>query len=138
MIYKFKGSRKKIKKMKNILFFALDFQGFQGIIQQIKKQGGNTMRLKLNRAARKIMEKKIWRDTQIKGIEADLNFLEDNIRDNWTTIGYGGREVLYSAHDYIEKYLNNRDKRIVTLKEWVQEVGALADERASFSSCIRQ
>ena len=95
------------------------------------------MRLKLNRAARKIMEKKIWRDTQIKAIEADLNRLEDTIRDNWDTIGYVGREVLYSAHDYIEKYLNTRDKRVVALKDWIQEINTLADERASFSSCLR-
>ena len=37
MMYKFKGCRKKIKKMKNILFFALDFKDFQGIIYQNKK-----------------------------------------------------------------------------------------------------
>ena len=95
------------------------------------------MRIKLNRAARKIMEKKIWRDNQIKAIEADLNNLEEIIRDNWETIGYLDREVLYSAHDYIEKYLNNRDKRVVALKDWIQELNDLADERASFSSCLR-
>ena len=95
------------------------------------------MRIKLNRSARKIMEKKIWRDTQIKAIEADLNDLEEIIRDNWTTIGYINREVLYTAHDYIEKYLYNRDKRAITLKERIQEIDNLADERASFSSCLR-
>ena len=95
------------------------------------------MRLKLHRAARKIMEKKIWRDKQLKAIEADLNRLEDTVRANWTTVGYVGREVLYSAHDYIEKYLNNRDKRVVALKDWIQEINTLADERASFSSCLR-
>ena len=95
------------------------------------------MRIKLNRAARKIMEKKIWRDKQIKAIEADLNRLEDTIRDNWDTIGYVGREVLYSAHDYIIEKMNLRDKRIVSLMDWIQEIDNLADERASFSSCIR-
>ena len=95
------------------------------------------MRIKLNRAARKIMEKKIWRDTQIKAIEADLNDLEDIIRDNWDTIGCIDREVLYSANDYVEKYLNKRDKKIISLKDWIQELNDLADERASFSSCLR-
>ena len=95
------------------------------------------MRIKLNRAARKIIEKKIWRDKQIKNITTDLNKLEDTIRDNWDTIGYVGREVLYSDHDYIVKYLNNRDKRVVALKDWLQEIDKLADERASFSSCLR-
>ena len=89
------------------------------------------------RAARKIMEKKIWRDNQIKAIEADLNRLEDTIRDNWDTIGYLDRGVLYSAHDYIEKHMNLRDKKIIFLKDWIQEIDALADERASFSSCLR-
>ena len=93
--------------------------------------------IKLNRAARKIMEKKIWRDNQIKAIEADLNRLEDTIRDNWDTIGYLDRGVLYSAHDYIEKHMNLRDKKIIFLKDWIQEIDALADERASFSSCLR-
>ena len=88
-------------------------------------------------AARKIMKKKIWRDSQIKAIEADLNNLEEIIRDNWDTVGYIDREVLYSANDYIEKYLNNRDKRVRELKEWLQEINILADERASFSSCLR-
>ena len=95
------------------------------------------MRVKLNRAANQIIKRKIWRDKQIKAIEADLNRLEDTIRDNWDTIGYIDREVLYSAHDYIEKYLNNRDKRIVSIKDWIQEINILADERASFSSCLR-
>ena len=88
-------------------------------------------------AARVIMRRKVWRDKQIKGIVSDLSELEDTIRDNWDTIGYVGREVLYSAHDYIEKYLNNRDKRVVALKDRLQEIDALADERASFSSCLR-
>ena len=95
------------------------------------------MRIKSNRAARKIMEKKIWRDKQIKAIVSDLDRLEETIRDNWDTIGYIDREVLYSAYDYIEKHLNNRDKRVVALKEWLQEINILADERASFSSCLR-
>ena len=95
------------------------------------------MRIKLNRSANQVIKKKVWRDQQIKKIEADLNNLEDTIRDNWDTIGYIDREVLYSANDYIEKYLNNRDKRVVALKEWLQEIDALADERASFSSCLR-
>ena len=95
------------------------------------------MRIKLNRSANQVIRKKVWRDKQLKAIEADLNRLEDTIRDNWDTIGYVGREVLYSAHDYIEKYLNNRDKRVVALKDWIQEINNLADERASFSSCLR-
>ena len=95
------------------------------------------MRIKLHRAARKIIEKKIWRDKQIKGIEADLNRLEDTIRANWDTVGYVGRDILHYAHDYIEKYLNNRDKKIISLKDWIQELNDLADERASFSSCLR-
>ena len=33
-----RGSDKKIKKLKNILFFALDFKDFQGIIYQNKKK----------------------------------------------------------------------------------------------------
>ena len=88
-------------------------------------------------AARKIMKKKIWRDTQIKAIEADLNKLEDTIRDNWETIGYLSKETLYVAHDYIIEKMNLRDKRIVSLMDWIQELNDLADERASFSSCIR-
>ena len=95
------------------------------------------MRIKLNRAANLVIRKKVWRDKQIKAIVSDLNKLEDTIRDNWDTIGYVGREVLYSAHDYIEKHLNNRDKRVVALKDWIQEISNLADERASFSSCLR-
>ena len=95
------------------------------------------MRIKLNRSANQVIRKKIWRDKQIKGIVSDLNRLEDTIRDNWDTIGYLDRGVLYSAHDYIEKYLNNRDKRVVALKDWIQEINILADERASFSSCLR-
>ena len=94
------------------------------------------MRVKLNRAARKIMEKKIWRDKQLKAIEADLNNLEEIIRDNWDTIGYLDRAVLYSAHDYINNHLNS-DKRALALKDWIQELNDLADERASFSSCLR-
>ena len=95
------------------------------------------MRIKLNRAANLVIRKKVWRDKQIKGIEADLNMLEDTIRDNWDTIGHINRGVLYSANDYIEKYLNNRDKRVVALRDWIQEINKLADERASFSSCLR-
>ena len=82
------------------------------------------------------MKKKIWRDKQLKAIEADLNMLEDTIRDNWDTIGYIDREVLYSANDYINKHLNS-DKRALALKDWIQELNDLADERASFSSCLR-
>ena len=95
------------------------------------------MRIKLNRAANQVIKKKIWRDNQLKAIEADLNNLEEIIRDNWDTIGYVDRAVLYSAHDYIEKHMNLRDKRIVALKDWIQENDNLADERASFSSCLR-
>ena len=95
------------------------------------------MRIKLHRAANLVIRKKIWRDKQLKAIEADLNRLEDTIRDNWDTIGYVGRETLYLAHDYIEKNMNLRDKRIVALKDWLQEINTLADERASFSSCLR-
>ena len=95
------------------------------------------MRIKLNRAARKIMKKKIWRDTQIKAIEADLNNLEEIIRDNWTTVGYINRGILYLAHAYIKKHMNLRDKRVAALENWIQEIDKLADERASFSSCLR-
>ena len=95
------------------------------------------MRIKLNRSANQVIRKKVWRDKQLKAIEADLNRLEDTIRDNWDTIGYVGREALYSAHDYVEKYLNKRDKKIISLKDWIQEINTLADERASFSSCLR-
>ena len=94
------------------------------------------MRIKF-RAARKIMEKKIWRDTQIKNITTDLNRLEDTIRANWDTVGYINRGVLYSAHDYINKHMNLRDKRVIELKEWIQEINILADERASFAGCLR-
>ena len=95
------------------------------------------MRIKLNRAARKIMKKKIWRDTQIKAIEADLNNLEEIIRDNWTTVGYINRGILYLAHAYIKKHMNLRDKRVAALENWIQELDKLLDERASFSSCLR-
>ena len=95
------------------------------------------MRLKLNRAANQVIKQKVWRDKQLKAIEADLNNLEEIIRDNWDTIGYLDRAVLYSAHDYIEKYLNNRDKKIKKLKAWIQELNDLADARTSFSSCLR-
>ena len=93
---------------------------------------------KLNayRAARKIMKKKIWRDSQIKNITTDLNNLEEIIRDNWETIGYLDRGVLYSAEEYINKYLSN-DKRALALKDWIQELNDLADERAAFASCLR-
>ena len=95
------------------------------------------MRIKLNRSANQVIRKKIWRDKQIKAIETDLNDLEEIIRANWDTIGYINKETLYSAHDYIDTFLNNRDKRIVALKDWIQEINILADERASFSSCLR-
>ena len=88
-------------------------------------------------AARKIMKKKIWRDKQIKAIEADLDRLEETIRDNWETIGYLDRGVLYSAEDYINKHMNLRDKKIIFLKDWIQEINILADERAAFASCLR-
>ncbi len=93
------------------------------------------MRIKY-RAARKIMEKKIWRDTQIKNITTDLNRLEDTIRANWDTVGYVGRDVLHYAHDYINNHLNS-DKRALALKDWIQELDKLLDERASFSGCLR-
>ena len=94
---------------------------------------------KLNayRAARKIMKKKIWRDSQIKNITTDLNNLEEIIRDNWETIGYLDRGVLYSAEEYINNHLNLRDKKIISLKDWLQELNDLADERAAFASCLR-
>ena len=95
------------------------------------------MRIKLNRAANLVIRKKVWRDKQIKGIVSDLSELEDTIRDNWDTIGYVGREVLYSAHDYIKKHMNLRDKRVAALENWIQELDKLLDERASFSSCLR-
>ena len=94
------------------------------------------MRIKLNRAANQIIKKKIWRDKQIAAIVSDLNKLEDTIRDNWDTIGYIDREVLYSANAYINKHLNS-DNRALALKDWIQEIDNLADERASFSSCLR-
>ena len=95
------------------------------------------MRIKLNRAANLVIRKKVWRDKQLKAIEADLNNLEDTIRDNWDTIGHINRGVLYSSNEYIDKYLNKRDKKIISLKDWIQEIDNLADERASFSSCLR-
>ena len=94
------------------------------------------MRIKLNRAANLVIRKKVWRDKQLKAIEADLNNLEEIIRDNWDTIGYLDRGVLYYAHDYINNHLNS-DKRALALKDWIQEINILADERASFSSCLR-
>ena len=94
------------------------------------------MRIKLNRSANQVIRKKIWRDTQIKNITTDLNRLEDTIRDNWETIGYLDREVLHYAHDYINNHLNS-DKRALALKDWIQELNDLADERASLSSCLR-
>jgi hypothetical protein len=95
------------------------------------------MRIKLNRSANQVIRKKIWRDKQIKGIVSDLSELEDTIRDNWTTVGYINTGVLDTVYVYINKYLNNRDKRVVALKDWIQEINILADERASFSSCLR-
>ena len=95
------------------------------------------MRIKLNRSANQVIKKKVWRDKQIKGIESDLNRLEDTIRDNWDTVGYMGRDILHYAHDYIKKHMNLRDKKIISLKDWIQELNDLAEERASFSSCLR-
>ena len=95
------------------------------------------MRIKLNRSANQVIRKKVWRDKQLKAIEADLNNLEEIVRDNWTTIGYLDRGVLYSAHDYIKKHMNLRDKKIIFLKDWIQELDELLDERASLSSCLR-
>lgn len=95
------------------------------------------MRIKLNRSANQVIKKKVWRNKQLKAIEADLNNLEELVRDNWTTIGYIDREILYSANAYIKKHMNLRDKRVVALKDWIQELNDLADERASFSSCLR-
>ena len=93
--------------------------------------------IKLNRAANKVMRKKIWRDTQTSLIVSDLSNLEETIRDNWETVGYIERNVLHSANDYIVKNLNKRDKRVVSLLDWIQEINVLADERADFSSCLR-
>ena len=95
------------------------------------------MRIKLNRAANLVIRKKVWRDKQLKAIVSDLNKLEDTIRENWDTIGNINRGVLYSSNDYIDKYLNKRDKKIMSLIDWIQEIDNLADERASFSSCLR-
>ena len=95
------------------------------------------MRVKLNRSANLVIRKKVWRDKQLKAIEADLNNLEEIIRDNWDTIGYLDRGVLYSAHEYIKKHMNLRDKRVAALENWIQELDKLLDERASFSSCLR-
>lgn len=94
------------------------------------------MRIKY-RAARKIMGKKIWRDSQIKNITTDLNRLEETIRANWDTVGYINKETLYSAEDYINKHMNIRDKKIIFLKDWIQEINILDDERAAFASCLR-
>ena len=95
------------------------------------------MRIKLNRSANQVIRKKIWRDKQIKGIVSDLSELEDTIRDNWTTVGYINRGILYLAHAYIKKHMNLRDKRVAALESWIQELDKLLDERASFSSCLR-
>ena len=95
------------------------------------------MSIKLYRAANKVMKKKIWRDQQISLIVSDLSNLEDVIRSNWNTVGYIKRDVLHSTNDYIVKYLNTRDKRVVALVDWIQEINVLADERAAFSSCLR-
>ena len=124
--------------MKNILFLPLTLRIFkvQYSREKNKKYGGNNMRIKY-RAARKIIKKKIWRDTQIKAIVSDVDRLEETIRNNWDTIGYINKEALYSANDYIDKYLNKRDKKIVALKDWIESIDILADERASFSSCLR-
>ena len=95
------------------------------------------MRIKLNRSANQVIKKKIWRDKQLKAIEADLNNLEEIVRDNWTTVGYINRGILYLAHAYIKKHMNLRDKRVAALENWIQELDKLLDERASFSSCLR-
>ena len=95
------------------------------------------MRIKLNRAANQVIKQKVWRDKQLKAIEADLNNLEEIIRDNWDTVGYIDRGLLWGAEDYIDKHMNKRDKKIVSLKDWIQELNDLADERTSFSSCLR-
>ena len=95
------------------------------------------MRIKLNRAANQVIKKKVWRDTQIKAMEVDLNGLEETIRDNWDTFGSINIAVLETANDFIEKYLNKRDKKVISLKNWIQELNELADERASFASCLR-
>ena len=95
------------------------------------------MRIKLNRSANQVIKKKVWRDKQLKAIEADLNRLEDTIRDNRDTIGHIKRGVLYSSNEYIDKYLNKSDKKIKKKKKRIQEIDNLADERASFSSCLR-
>ena len=95
------------------------------------------MRIKLNRSANQVIKKKIWRDKQIRDIYADLNSLEDTARDNWTAVGYINRDILYLAHAYIKKHMNIKDKRVVALKDRIQEIDMLLDERASFSSCLR-
>ena len=95
------------------------------------------MRIKLNRAANLVIRKKVWRDKQIRNISSDLSRLEDTIRANWESVGYINRDILHLADEYIEKNLNKKDKRVVALKEWIQEINNLADERASFSSCLR-
>lgn len=95
------------------------------------------MTIKLNRAANQVISKKIWRDKQILRIQEDLNALEDTARDNWNTVGYINRDVLYLAHDYIKSHLNQRDKRVAALKHRIQEIDNLLDERASFSGCLR-
>ena len=95
------------------------------------------MRIKLNRAANQVIKQKVWRDKQLKAIEADLNRLEEIIRANWDTVGYINKEPLYSAEDYINKHMNLRDKKIIFLKDWIQEINILDDERAAFASCLR-
>ena len=95
------------------------------------------MSIKLNRAANLVIRKKIWRDSQIKNITTDLNNLEEIIRDNWNTIGYLDRGPLWGAEDYINKHMNLRDKKIISLKDWIQEIDNLADERASLAGCLR-
>ena len=83
------------------------------------------------------MKKKIWRDKQIRNISLDLGRLEDTVRNNWNTIGYINRDILYLADQFIEQKLNKRDKKIISLKDWIQEIDELLDERASFASCLR-
>ena len=94
------------------------------------------MRIKF-RAARKIIKRKVWRDNQITAIVSDLNNLEEIIRGNWDTIGYLDRGLLWGAEDYINKHMNLRDKKIIFLKDWIQEINILDDERAAFASCLR-
>ena len=95
------------------------------------------MKIKLYRGANKVMKRKIWRDSQIQAIVSGLTKFEENVRDNWDTFGYVDRGLLWDTDFYIIKYLNTRDKRVLGLLSWIKELDALADERASFASCLR-